>query len=180
MATAARPALLAATLAAFGLACGCVCAAPTAAKAAASHALADAPLASSAPKAAKTATAAPEPHLDRSGRQRIGKASFYGPGFSGRRMADGHRMDPQAAVAASKTLPLGTTAQVTNRETGQTAVVKIQDRGPYVPGRIVDLSPATAQQIGVTPKKGVAEVEVKPLALPPPGEGVAAAKSANP
>jgi rare lipoprotein A len=89
-------------------------------------------------------------------------------------------MDPQANVAARKTLPLGTTAQVTNRETGQTAVVKIQDRGTYVPGRIVDLSPATAQQIGVTPKKGVAEVEVKPLALPKPGEGVASATGTGP
>ncbi len=160
-----RPALLAAALAAFGMACA-------------------APVSHASPKVAshppRTASAAPERHLDRSGSRRVGKASFYGPGFSGRKMADGHRMDPQANVAASKTLPLGTTAQVTNRETGQTAVVKIQDRGPYVPGRIVDLSPATAQQIGVTPKKGVAEVEVKPLALPKPGDGVASAKSAGP
>jgi rare lipoprotein A len=86
-------------------------------------------------------------------------------------MADGTRMDPRDDNAASKTLPLGTEAKVTNLETGRSANVTIQDRGPYVKGRIVDLSPATAEQIGITPKEGVAKVQVEPITLPPRGEG---------
>jgi len=110
-------------------------------------------------------------NLDRSGRKRVGTASVYAHRFAGRKMADGARMDPHDDNAASKTLPLGTEAKVTNLETGKSATVKIQDRGPYVKGRIVDLSPATADKIGITPKEGVAKVEVEPLALPPRGEG---------
>ena len=83
-------------------------------------------------------------------------------------MADGNRMSLKGSNAASKTLPLGTTAKVTNLETGQSAVVTIQDRGPYVNGRIVDLSPATAQQIGITRKEGIAKVVVAPIAVPLP------------
>jgi rare lipoprotein A len=79
-------------------------------------------------------------------------------------MADGTRMDPHDDNAASKTLPLGTEAKVTNLKTGQSATVTIQDRGPYVKGRIVDLSPATAAKIGITPKEGITKVEVAPSA----------------
>ena len=106
--------------------------------------------------------------LDRSGRRQVGKASYYARKFSGRKRADGRRMDPADDNAASKTLPLGTVAKVTNLETGQSAVVTIQDRGPHVPGRIVDLSPSTAEQIGVTRKDGIAPVEVAPIAVPLP------------
>lgn len=81
-------------------------------------------------------------------------------------------MKPQGNNAASKTLPLGTTAKVTNVETGQSAVVTIQDRGPYVKGRIVDLSPATAQKIGIEREDGVATVEVAPIAVPLPDGSV--------
>ena len=112
------------------------------------------------------------PQLDHSGRKRIGKASFYAKMFHGRKMANGKRMDPRDDNAASKTLPLGTTAKVTNLETGRTAVVTIEDRGPYVKGRIVDLSPATAQSIGITPKNGLAVVEVAPIAVPQPDGSV--------
>ena len=114
---------------------------------------------------------APRP-LDHSGKKRVGKASFYAGFFAGRKMADGNRMDPHDDNAASKTLPLGTKARVTNLETGKSAVVTIQDRGPYVPGRIVDLSPSTARQIGLTPKIGVAPVEVAPIEVPLPDGGV--------
>jgi rare lipoprotein A len=86
-------------------------------------------------------------------------------------MADGHNMDPHGDNAASKTLPLGTTAKVTNLETGQSAVVTIQDRGPYVKGRIVDLSPSTAHRIGITHDGGVAKVEVAPILVPLPDGG---------
>jgi rare lipoprotein A len=112
-------------------------------------------------------TASPDaPHLDRTGSKRVGTASFYAKKFAGRKMADGTPMRPQGNNAASKTLPLGTTAKVTNLNTGKSAVVTIRDRGPYVKGRIVDLSPSTARQIGIGPKEGVARVEVAPIEVP--------------
>jgi rare lipoprotein A len=123
---------------------------------------------SAAKPAASAASQAAKPHLDLSGRRRVGKASFYAHKFAGRMMADGTRMNPQDDNAASKTLPLGTRAKVTNLETGQSATVTIQDRGPYVKGRIVDVSPATAKQIGLDKTEGVAKVEVKPIELPLP------------
>ena len=95
--------------------------------------------------AASGATVA-APHLDHSGSPQIGKASFYARMFFGRTMADGTPMNPHEDNAASRTLPLGTKALVTNLENGRCAIVTIQDRGPYVKGRIVDLSPSTAQQ----------------------------------
>jgi rare lipoprotein A len=107
-----------------------------------------------------------KPQLDRSGKARIGKASFYARMFAGRKMANGNKMDPQDSNAASRTLPLGTTAKVTNLKTGKSAVVRIEDRGPYVAGRIVDLSPATAREIGITPREGVTKVEVAPITVP--------------
>ncbi len=111
---------------------------------------------------------AKKPTLDRSGGKRYGKASFYANFFAGKKMADGTIMDPQTDNAASRTLPLGTRAKVTNLQTGKSAVVTIQDRGPYVDGRIVDLSPSTAQKIGITRREGIAKVEVTPIAVPMP------------
>jgi rare lipoprotein A len=113
-----------------------------------------------------------KPALDRSGKKRVGKASFYAHMFEGRKMANGKAMDPKRNNAASRTLPLGTTAKVTNLNTGKSAVVTIQDRGPYVNGRIVDLSPATAQAIGITPRQGVAKVQVSPITVPLPNGGM--------
>jgi rare lipoprotein A len=104
--------------------------------------------------------------LDRSGQKRTGKASFYADHYSGKTMADGTPMRLDSNNAASITLPLGTTARVTNLETGRSAIVTIRDRGPYVRGRIVDLSPATARKIGLEQKKGLAKVEVAPMMVP--------------
>ena len=112
------------------------------------------------------------PQLDRTGRKRFGKASIYAPMFAGRKMADGTRMRPTSNNAASRTLPLGTTAKVTNLETGKTAVVTIHDRGPYVAGRILDLSPATARDIGLDRHTGVTQVEVAPIVIPMPNGNV--------
>jgi rare lipoprotein A len=108
------------------------------------------------------------PTADLTGRARVGIASFYANMFFGRKMADGKLMDPESDNAASRTLPLGTRARVTNLETGQSALVTIQDRGPYVQGRIVDLSPATARAIGITRQAGLARVEVTPIYVPLP------------
>jgi rare lipoprotein A len=124
-----------------------------------------------------------KPKPDLTGRKRVGVASFYADMFAGRQMADGNTMNPQGANAASRTLPLGTTAKVTNIETGKSAIVTIQDRGPYVDGRIVDLSPGTAQKIGITRRQGLSKVVVAPIAVPLPNGEVkagAALKEAAP
>lgn len=109
--------------------------------------------------------------LDRSGKSRKGKASYYGREFYTKKMADGTRMNPQSNAAASKTLPLGTTARVTNLQNGNSEVVEIRDRGPYVKGRIVDVSPDTADKLGLK-KDGTAPVEVKPMEVPQPDGSV--------
>jgi rare lipoprotein A len=127
----------------------------------------DAPAAESAQGAAK---APGKPDL--SGRQRIGKASVYAKRLDGRKMADGTPMQMDSDSAASKTLPLGTKAKVTSLETGRSAVVTIRDRGPYVHGRILDVSPSTARKIGLGPKRGIAKVAVEPITVPLPDGGV--------
>jgi rare lipoprotein A len=120
---------------------------------------------------------------DLSGDKRVGKASVYAKHLAGHKMADGAPLQVQGDNAASKTLPIGTTAKVTNMKTGASAVVTIEDRGPYVKGRILDVSPGTAEKIGIDSKAGVAKVSVEPIAVPlPNGEtkaGVAAHDPAN-
>jgi rare lipoprotein A len=130
-----------------------------------------------APKPASTDAAQASPKathhagLDRSGKARKGEASYYGRKFYSKKMADGTRMDPQSNVAASKTLPLGTKARVTNLENGNNEVVEIRDRGPYVKDRIVDVSPKTADKLGLK-EDGTAPVEVKPVEVPQPDGSV--------
>ncbi len=109
-----------------------------------------------------------KPRPDFSGLERVGVASFYGKEFFGRQMANGAPMDPSGINAASRTLPLGTTARVTNLDSGKSAVVRIEDRGPYVKGRIVDLSPHTARKIGITRRQGLGRVVVAPITVPLP------------
>lgn len=105
---------------------------------------------------------------DLSAQKRRGKASFYARQFFGKTMANGAPMNPRGNNAASRTLPLGTVAKVTNLTTGKSAIIKIEDRGPYIKGRIVDLSPATARKIGISRRIGVAKVVVAPIAVPLP------------
>lgn len=128
---------------------------------------------------ARAAPPSPKSRLDYSGRKRVGKASYYARHFGGRKMADGTPMRLNHHNAASKTLPLGTTAKVTNLKTGKSAVVKIQDRGPFVQGRIVDLSPATARAVGITSREGVAPVEVTPIEVPMPDGSVRLGEAAR-
>jgi rare lipoprotein A len=120
---------------------------------------------SSGAKPASSKITQKQTNLDRSGKTRKGKASYYGHGFNGKKMANGKPMNPHSNAAASKTLPLGTKARVTNVETGKSAVVVIEDRGPYVKGRLIDVTPKTADQLDLK-KEGTARVEVKPLELP--------------
>ena len=88
-------------------------------------------------------------------------ASWYGPGFNGRRTTTGERFNENAMTAASKTLPLGSHVVVTNPQNGRSVEVRINDRGPHVRGRTLDLSKRAAQKLGIT-KKGVARVEITP------------------
>ena len=92
--------------------------------------------------------------------EQAGFASWYGPGFHGRKTANGERFDMNALTAAHRTLPLGTQVRVTNTHTGQSVVVRINDRGPYVGRRVIDLSKASAQAIGVS---GLAKVSIARL-----------------
>ncbi len=89
----------------------------------------------------------------------VGIASWYGPGFHGKKTASGEIYNMYKLTAAHKTLPLGTYVRVINLENGKEVVVKINDRGPFVPGRIIDLSYAAAKKIGML-KKGTARVKI--------------------
>ncbi|RVU20702.1 septal ring lytic transglycosylase RlpA family protein [Methylobacterium oryzihabitans] len=89
-----------------------------------------------------------------------GAASWYGPGFQGRRTANGERFNTHAYTAAHRRLPFGTRVRVTNTSNGRSVVVRINDRGPYVGGRVIDLSQASARAIGI---HGVAKVRVSRL-----------------
>jgi rare lipoprotein A len=82
--------------------------------------------------------------------QLTGHASWYGPGFHGRRTANGERFDQYALTAAHRTLPFGTRMRVTNLSNGRSVVVRVNDRGPFIPGRHLDLSKGAAQIIGIT------------------------------
>ncbi len=78
-----------------------------------------------------------------------GTASWYGPGFHGRKTASGQRFNQNAMTAAHRTLPFGTRVRVTNHGTGRSVVVTINDRGPFHGGRVIDLSKASAAAIGM-------------------------------
>jgi rare lipoprotein A len=96
-----------------------------------------------------------------------GIASWYGPGFDGRRTASGERYRRNALTAAHRTLPFGTRVQVHNLENNSTVVVTINDRGPYSHGRVIDLSYQAARELGVS-ISGTAEVELAILGEDPP------------
>ncbi|MFB8787752.1 MAG: septal ring lytic transglycosylase RlpA family protein [Potamolinea sp.] len=92
-----------------------------------------------------------------------GLASWYGPGFHGNRSASGEIYNQNAMTAAHRSLPFGTYVQVTNMDNGRSVVVRINDRGPFVGGRVIDLSAAAARVLGVT-NTGVAPVRLDVLA----------------
>ncbi|HEY9650309.1 MAG TPA: septal ring lytic transglycosylase RlpA family protein [Coleofasciculaceae cyanobacterium] len=94
--------------------------------------------------------------------QVTGIASWYGPGFHGRRSASGERYNQNAMTAAHRSLPFGTNVQVTNLNNGRSVVVRINDRGPYARGRIIDLSAAAARVLGVM-NTGIAPVRIDVL-----------------
>lgn len=89
-----------------------------------------------------------------------GIGSWYGPGFAGRTTSNGEVFDPSQLTAAHRTLPFGTRVRVTNLETGASVEVRINDRGPFKPGRIIDLSRAAADRVGML-ASGIARVRVE-------------------
>ena len=91
-----------------------------------------------------------------------GLASYYGPGFHGRRAADGSIYNMYQFTCAHKKLPFGTRLKVTNKKNGKSIIVTVTDRGPYIKGRIVDLSVAAAKEIDML-RSGVAPVEIEVL-----------------
>ncbi len=98
-----------------------------------------------------------------------GPASWYGPPYNKRRGANGQVYDQDAMTAAHRTLPLNSLIRVTNVRTGQQAVLHVTDRGPFVPGRVLDLSLASAKALGVY-LPGVATVRIDVYAVPAPIE----------
>lgn len=100
----------------------------------------------------------------------IGLASWYGPPYHNRRGANGEIYDQNAMTAAHRTLPMGTVVRVTNLQTGKSATVKITDRGPFVKGRIIDLSLAAAKETGLY-RMGVGKVKVEVYAAQKPLSG---------
>jgi rare lipoprotein A len=91
-----------------------------------------------------------------------GVASLYSWKQQGRRMANGRRFNALGATAASRTLPLGSRVRVTNIDNGRSTIVEIEDRGPFIRGRIMDLSLGAARRLGMT-KQGLARVQIVPI-----------------
>ena len=91
-----------------------------------------------------------------------GEASWYGPGFYGNRTASGEIYRPGTMTAAHRTLPFGTKVRVTNLWNGRTAVIRINDRGPFVDHRVIDLGHGAASHLGLT-ASGIAQVKLEVL-----------------
>lgn len=99
-----------------------------------------------------------------------GTASWYGAPYHNRRGSNGEIYDMHAMTAAHRTLPLGSIVRVTNPQNGNSAIVQITDRGPFIEGRTIDLSRAAAEKIGLV-QKGTALVRIEVLKTPQPIEG---------
>jgi len=92
-----------------------------------------------------------------------GMASYYGNELAGNRTANGERFDPGELTAAHRTLPFGSMVRVTNMSTGDSVIVRINDRGPFSRGRVIDVSHAAAREIGMQ-RSGTARVKLALLA----------------
>ncbi len=92
-----------------------------------------------------------------------GTASYYGRELAGNRTANGERFDPGQLTAAHRTLPFGSLVRVTNMANGDSVVVRINDRGPFHRGRVIDVSHAAAREIGMH-RSGTARVKLALLA----------------
>ncbi|MBI4517024.1 MAG: septal ring lytic transglycosylase RlpA family protein [Deltaproteobacteria bacterium] len=95
-------------------------------------------------------------------RRMVTKASWYGEAFKNRLTASGARFDPEQLSGAHRSLPLGSLVRVTDMKHGRSVVIRINDRGPYVEGRGIDLSYAAARRLGIV-RRGIARVHVEVL-----------------
>jgi rare lipoprotein A len=116
--------------------------------------------------APQAATWTPSPQASRAPPSEWGRASYYADRLAGRSTATGEPYDPAALTAAHRTLPLGTFLDVA-RSDGRHVVVRVNDRGPYARGRIIDLSRRAAADLGMI-RDGTAEVALRVLWVPPP------------
>jgi rare lipoprotein A len=101
-------------------------------------------------------------NIDPRGYDETGDASWYGARHHGKRTASGERFDQNALTAAHRQLPFGTRVKVTNLDNDKSVIVQINDRGPHTRGRLIDLSRAAAEQIGML-RTGTAPVRVQSL-----------------
>ena len=118
--------------------------------------------AKSKPKASKVSKVKPGRKADF---RQVGTASWYGPGFNGRKTASGERFDQNKLTAAHRSLPLDTVVTVTNLDNGKAVKVEINDRGPYSGKRVIDLSRAAARKLDMT-DDGTARVRIEVAELP--------------
>src|SRR5690242_20529681 len=107
------------------------------------------------------------PENTKPGLMETGIASWYGPPYHNRRGSNGEVYDMHAMTAAHRTLPLGSIVRVVNVDTKASAVVRITDRGPFIEGRVIDLSKAAAEKVGMI-QKGTTEVRLEVLKTPVP------------
>ena len=119
-----------------------------------------------------TGVESPVGNVVKPGKTITGKASWYGPGLQGRETASGKRFDQNQSTAASNRLPLGTKAKVTNLRNGRSVKVRINDCGPNVDGRKIDLSRKAARHLAMT-HEGVAPVKIKVEHVPPGAQSCA-------
>jgi rare lipoprotein A len=131
-----------------------------------------APKSAKPPVAAKPAPAAPKPQPVRF--PQYGVASYYAHKFHGRKTANGERFDMNGISAAHQTLPLGTIVRVTNFKNGRSLEIRINDRGPFVDERVIDLSLGAAKKLGMV-HQGLTDVMIEIVKLPPPRRTVARA-----
>ena len=94
--------------------------------------------------------------------QQVGTASWYGPGLRGHKTASGEVLNPNALTAAHRSLPLDSKIRVTNLENGKSVDVTVNDRGPYLPGRVIDLSVRAAERLDIR-EVGLAKVRIEAL-----------------
>ena len=118
------------------------------------------------PGPSPTPTRAPAHH----GQLQRGHAAYYAKRFHGRKTANGERFDVNKLTGAHRKLPFGTRVKVTNLKNGRTVIVRINDRGPYARGGVIDLSPAAARQLDMI-RDGTVPVTVEVVSLPPCGQG---------
>jgi rare lipoprotein A len=108
-----------------------------------------------------------------------GTASWYGSKYHGRKTSSGERYNKNAMTAAHKTLPFGTKVKVTNPDNNESVILRINDRGPFVGNRIIDVSEAAARKLDIH-SEGVATVEVEVIERPDQTSSASAAKAAEP